>query len=297
MSVIFLFADGIGLGRKSGENPLAADGKYAGLERMSGGAAMTREAGRVEEKEHIFKGIDATLGVEGLPQSGTGQTTLFTGVNAAKKIGKHFGPFPHTGIKKYLKEQSLFRKALEKGKQPRFMNAYPDLFFKGAEKRGRWSCTTLMVISAGITLYTEEDVLQGNAVTAEISQRAWREKLNLNVPVIGEEDAARRVLKKAETADLVLYEYYLTDKAGHARDPKRAEEVLVRFDRFIHFILKRKQKRDTVVLTSDHGNVEDLSIKTHTLNNVPLAVMGPGVSAFEKVESIQGVTPALLEIL
>lgn len=296
MAIIFLFIDGVGLGEEGAQNPFSRTG-YAGFEAMVGGQPFLQSSGGVENRDHLFKPVDATLGVEGLPQSGTGQTTLFTGQNAAEKVGRHFGPFPHSRIKPFLKEQSMFHKAAEKGKRCIFMNAYPDIFFRRSEKRNRWSCTTLMSKNAGLQLNTEEDLKEGRAITAELTQQAWREKLGIEVPRITPEEAARRMLDAAAEYDLLLYEYYLTDKAGHSQSHRRAAEVISRFDAFLSLLINEKDEGDTLLLSSDHGNVEDLSTKTHTFNNVPLFVKGPAAPAFREVESIQGITPAMLEIL
>lgn len=296
MAVIFLFIDGVGLGDREDHNPLYRN-SFDAFASMSGGQPFTAGYKKIEANGHLFKGIDATLGVDGLPQSGTGQTTLFTGKNAAQKIGRHFGPFPHSGIKPYLRNDSIFHRAKEQGKKGRFMNAYPDIFFRKAEKRNRWSCTTLMARSAGIPLHTEEDIRQGRAVTAEITQETWRMMLDVEVPEIVETEASQRVLNMAGEADLVLYEYYLTDKAGHAQNHERAAEVIGRFNAFLAHMIEHKREEDTLVLSSDHGNVEDLSVKTHTLNKVPLFVLGPGAKAFSDAESIQDVTPAILRVL
>jgi 2,3-bisphosphoglycerate-independent phosphoglycerate mutase len=225
-----------------------------------------------------LKKLMLTSDVEGLPQSGTGQTSLFTGENASKKIGKHFGPYPHSKIKPLLKKKSLFHKTLEIGKKPHFLNAYPDIFFEKSEKRNRWSCTTLMAKSAGVTLNRLEDVLNEKAITAEIVQWAWRDMLNLDVPEIEPEEASKRVLNSLKENDLVMYEYYLTDKAGHAQDREMAERVLSVLDRFLLHIIQNLNEKDTLVITSDHGNLEDLSTKTHTRNPVPLFVKGDAES-------------------
>lgn len=295
MAVCFLFVDGIGVGPKNELNPLASsdlksfsyftgkDGLYDGCEER-------------DDESILFKKIDANLDVEGLPQSGTGQTTLFTGQNASKVIGKHFGPFPHSEIKPLLKKKSLFHKAIEMGKKPHFLNAYPDLFFEKSRKRNRWSCTTLMTRSAGVELNRLEDVVEGRAVTAEIIQSAWRSRLNLDVPEIEPEEASGRMLRALDQFDLVLFEYYLTDKAGHEQDPKMANRVLTILDRFIVEILNNLDEKDTFVLSSDHGNLEDLSIKTHTRNPVPLFVKG-NTKPFRNAKSILDVTPGILEVL
>lgn len=126
MSVIFIFIDGVGLGEAGSKNPFS-ENRYESFEILTDGFFNT-DSKPVIEKDRLFKPIDANLGVEGLPQSGTGQTTLFTGRNAAREIGKHFGPFPHSGIKPFLKRESIFHAVKEAEKKPYFMNAYPPSF-------------------------------------------------------------------------------------------------------------------------------------------------------------------------
>ena len=295
MSVLFIFIDGVGVGQKSEFNPLSnrslksfsyfteGDGLHSGLKPFF-------------NSEKLFLPIDANLDVEGLPQSGTGQASLFSGENASKIAGKHFGPFPYSKTKFLLKEKSLFQKAINEGFKPHFLNAYPDIFFEKSRKRNRWTCTTLMTKSAGIKLNGLDTVLDGKSLTAEIIQDAWRDSLNLDVPKITPEDAAHRALNSLLDFDLVLYEYYLTDKAGHEMDSEKANKVLGVLDRFLVEIIENLKEGDTLVISSDHGNIEDLSIKTHTRNPVPLFVKGD-TSAFKKAASILDVTPAIIETL
>ncbi len=291
--MIFIFIDGVGIGRNDETNPFSHH-SYESFNILSeGGFFQSRDAFRSGER--LYKPIDANLGVEGLPQSGTGQTALFTGKNAAKVIGKHFGPFPHSGIKPLLKTESIFHAVIERAKKPHFMNAYPPVFFEHARKRNRWSCTTLMTKSAGMKLNSTEEVLNGQALTAEIVQNAWRERLGIDVPEISAADAGNRLLDVVPDYDLVLYEYYLTDKAGHNQNADDAGRVLRPLNDFLLQIIRNKRAEDVLVITSDHGNLEDLSVKTHTRNQVPLFVMGEDIDHFESVESLVDVKEGILK--
>lgn len=295
MAVCFLFVDGVGIGPKTEFNPLASP-NLKSFSFFTGKDGLHDGCEERDEDSILFKKLDANLDVEGLPQSGTGQTALFTGENASKEVGRHFGPYPHSEIKPLLKEKSLFHKVIKMGNNPHFLNAYPDLFFKKSEKRDRWSCTTLMARSAGVRLNRLEDVAEGRAVTAEIIQSAWRSRLKLDVPEIEPEEASERMLRALEKYNLVLFEYYLTDKAGHEQEREMADRVLTILDRFITEILDNIDDKDTFVLCSDHGNLEDLSIKTHTRNPVPLFVKG-NTEPFRNAGSILDVTPGILEVL
>lgn len=292
MSVIFIFIDGVGLGDGSSENPFY-ENRYESFEVLSDGQFNTTAEPKID-KDRLFKPIDANLGVEGLPQSGTGQTALFTGRNAAKEIGKHFGPFPHSGIKPFLKKESVFHAVKEAGRKPYFMNAYPPIFFEHARKRNRWSCTTLMTRSSGLKLNSTDDVLNETALTAEIIQNAWREKLGIDIPKITPTDAAKRLLDIVPEYDLLLYEYYLTDKAGHSQKMDDALRVLKPLDEFLLYIIKNMRSSDTLVISSDHGNLEDLSVKTHTRNKVPLFVLGNSADKFNSVTNLTEVKEGIL---
>lgn len=296
MNIVFLFVDGVGLGRGDENNPFSQY-SYSAFEKMSDGQPFTKKALPVKKEEHFFAPVDANLGIEGFPQSGTGQTALFSGENAAKEIGKHFGPWPHTGVKHLLEKESVFNKTLGLGKTPHFINAYPEIFFKNAARINRWTGTTLMTKSAGIKLNGPEQVKKGEAVTAGITQKAWRDRLEIDVPAISPQKAARQVLKQSQKFDLLLHEYYLTDKAGHSRNHKIATRHLSVYNEFLGTIINEKRGNTTIVLSSDHGNIEDLSTKSHTRNKVPLFAYGPGAAEFFTAHSILDVTPGIIHLL
>jgi len=295
MSLLFVFIDGVGVGEKSDNNPLAT-AALKSFSYFTEGEGLHSGIKPSLKKDKLYIPIDANLDVEGLPQSGTGQASLFSGQNASKIACKHFGPFPYSKTKFLLKEESLFHKALKEGFKPHFLNAYPDIFFIKSAQRNRWTCTTLMAKSAGIRLNRLKDIQKEKGLTAEIIQDAWRNSLNLDVPEITPEDASERALNSLKEYDLVLYEYYLTDKMGHQMDSANTGKILYVLDRFMFRIIQKLSDTDTLVITSDHGNIEDLSIKTHTRNPVPLFVKGD-TEPFSKATSILDVTPAIIESL
>ncbi|MEX0780049.1 MAG: alkaline phosphatase family protein [Balneolales bacterium] len=293
MALIFLFIDGVGMGAPQKSNPFHTK-KYPVFEKAAGDQAFLQGFEPVVKESHLFKAVDARLSTEGLPQSGTGQATMFSGQNAAKLVGRHFGPYPHSRTRFLLEEESLFKSIQRIGRSCYFMNAYPKIFFDRAKLKNRWSCTTLMTLGADIPLNTVEEVINGHAITAEILQDVWHSVLDLEVPQITVEQAAHRVLTKAGEHDLILAEYYLTDKAGHEKDPVKADWVLQRFNDFLGTILSKNDENHTVLLVSDHGNVEDLSTKSHTMNDVPLFVHGPGAYLFDEVNSLVDIKPVCL---
>ncbi len=296
MSVILIFVDGIGLGEKGEENPFT-EYPHEAFEYMTEGQPFVGNLEPIRRDGHLFKPVDARLGVEGLPQSGTGQATLFSGANAARILGRHFGPYPHSEIKFLLKEQSLFHQAKEQGHSCYFMNAYPDVFFQRARKHHRWTCTTLMARSAGVALNREEDVREGKALTAEIVNQIWRSRLKIDLPEITAGEAADRVLEMSKEKDLILFEYFLTDKAGHAQDMKWAGRILTTLSTFLKRLIDTLPSEVSLVMSSDHGNMENLSQKMHTLNDVPLFAKGPASKHLSEAESIEDIAGGILDTL
>ena len=297
---VFVFVDGIGLGADSpAVNPFAS-GTPEGFLALSGGAPWTASAPTLHTARHVIRPIDANLGVEGLPQSGTGQASLFSGENMAAAFGRHFGPYPPRLARPVLAEKGLFARLVAAGCSPEdlaFANAYPDRFFRYAEARDRWTATTWLARSAGVRLRTEADLRAGHALTAEITGAAWREKLGLDTPVLSEEAAAHQLAGIAAEHRLTLFEYYLTDKAGHAREPARAAATLASLGRFAAALTAALPADTLLVLTSDHGNLEDLSVRGHTRHPVPLAARGPGADALASAASLLDVTPTLARLL
>jgi bisphosphoglycerate-independent phosphoglycerate mutase (AlkP superfamily) len=96
-----------------------------------------------------------------------------------------------------------------------------------------------------------------------------------------------------------LYEYFITDKMGHAQDMEGSRSVLRNLARYIRTLLQEVDlNATTVVLTSDHGNIEDLSIRNHTLNLVPTLIWGKDRDYFaSRITSLADITPLIVETL
>lgn len=301
MHILFLFVDGIGLGDPSADNPFSTL-RLPGFERLAGGQHWLREAPATVSERALFRGIDPRLDVDGLPQSGTGQATLFTGINCAKIAGRHYGPYPHSKTKPVIAEHNLFKQVerlLPEVDEPAaFANAYPDRFFEFVKRTDRWTVTTRCCLESGARVRGSGDLAAGLAVPADLTGASWPERFDPAHMPESEEDAARRLLRIASNHSLTLFEYFLTDKAGHRQDSEKAEAVLRSFDRLLDELLREIDPDEVLlVLTSDHGNLEDLSIKTHTLNDVPLAAFGAGAGQLDEIARLEEVTPALVELL
>lgn len=299
--ILFVFLDGVGLGEDDPEaNPLTTH--LDAFERLADGQRWTRDARAVVTPTHLFLPIDANLGMPGLPQSGTGQATLFTGVNCAEVAGRHYGPFPHSKSRPLLAKDNLFhqveRLGLPHTAPSAFVNAYPPRFFEYAKRRDRWTVTTRCCLDAGVRIRGVDDLRRGEALAADLTGQAWPTRLNLDIPLIAEGEAGRRLAHIAGAHALTLFEYFLTDKAGHSQDAGKAQRVVASLDAFFDGLLTHfDPDKGLLLLTSDHGNLEDLSTKSHTRNPVPLITYGRGADAFADVQDLTGVLPALLTAL
>ncbi|MFV0389340.1 MAG: hypothetical protein ACK5NT_11365, partial [Pyrinomonadaceae bacterium] len=96
-----------------------------------------------------------------------------------------------------------------------------------------------------------------------------------------------------------LYEYFLTDKIGHDMNWDAARIVLPELALFVQRTIELIDSTNTtLILTSDHGNIENLSIRNHTLNKVPTIVWGRNNHEIaNSITDLTHITPAILRLL
>jgi len=284
-----IFIDGVGIGEKDCKyNPFFKYGFKIFKEIIK--ETPHKQNSYLDKDGMFIFPTDAKLGVEGLPQSGTGQVSIFCGMNAPKFVGKHFGPFPYSTTIPIIAEQNIFKAYKDLGKSAYFVNAYPKVFFDYLKSgKTRLSSTSLSCRLTGIKLNSVTDLRQSKALTAEITNERWNRKLKYQLKVISPETAARRLLKIALKYDFTLYEFFHTDHLGHGRITDEFESIYNNLDRFLFSVLLELNKDElTLVICSDHGNFEDLSVKTHTMN--PALTLTAGKNAKELAESIKDLT-------
>jgi hypothetical protein len=242
-----------------------------------------------------FRALDACLGVPGLPQSATGQTALFTGVNAQALVGDHVTAFPTDQLREVIAKHSLLKQVADLDKRVLFANAHSERFWQMIhERRRRLGASTLTALAAGAPIPTLDDLIKGRAVLWDITHEIASGHLGYELPEVSPEEAGARLARLAAEYDLVLYESFLTDLAGHRRiEP---EWVLSRLDAFLGAILVHRSPETTLVVSSDHGNLEDATTKAHTTNPVPLLVVGPAADCFLHATAITDVAPAILAL-
>ena len=213
--------------------------------------------------------VDARLEVDGLPQSATGQTSWLTGVNAAKVMERHYGPQPGPTLLKLL-EDGLPVRLARAGKRVELLNFYPAGYLIGVRKHG---CVPQSVLNAGKTLNPDGlphvSPLLGLEHNLPLRATGLLEQIHAQGFEVG--NAARGL-------DLALLDLWLSDRIGHlgatpvpADVLEGARRYLRHLDAFLEGVLA---SNCPVIVSSDHGNFEDLTVRTHTYARVPLLSWG-----------------------
>jgi hypothetical protein len=304
--LIFIFLDGVGVGEAADKNPFYA----AGTEFLP-----FYDDGLCLPDGTPVKKIDPLLGVDGIPQSASGQATLYTGENVPEILGQHRGSYPNRLMRKVIKEKNILSQLKNKGLKAVFLNAYPvyTRFFTNRhiqirpsgefhfspefpqQFKRRLSVTTCMIISAGQVPFSEKDILAERSIFQEFSNR-WLKEKGLPLPEFSPEKAAEIIYNASRRYDFILYEFFQTDLYAHRRGFADQVQLVNDLNRLAGKLLSLlNPQTDTLLLTSDHGNLEDSTVRTHTLNPVPLLVWGKEHDDLrERISDLAGVTPTIL---
>ena len=256
-----------------------------------------------EKIEIIFDGIlvptDPRLGVEGRPQSASGQTTILTGINAPQFLGVHKQGFPNQKLRDVIAEYSIFLQLRNLNIEPNiFVNAYTPKILHGnaaLENRRRRARSE----AANGTFRKLPDLYGRKALFHDFTNRHLIE-LGFESPVFSPTEAAEILAELTANHRFTLYEYFITDKIGHAQDFGQSRRIstaarrIYQSRRWVKFNLEKT----TFILTSDHGNIEDLSVRNHTLNDVPTIIWGRNnITAAARIKDLSDITPTILDLL
>jgi len=305
---IFIFVDGCGVGRDNASNPffLAASRH---LPFWKKGMALPDGT--------PVAAIDATLGIPGPPQSASGQTALFCGAKAAEIANRHRNGYPDRVLRRIILKKNLLSRLQQRGVTARFLNAYPVFndFFSNEhvmiKPDGRlWfsplfpehfkkmiSVTSCMLLASGQRPFGEADIRAEKALYQDYSNRQLNEK-GLSLPAFSPKQAADIICNASRRFEFILYEYFQTDFYAHRRPFEECVGLIRELDILVGALLSRLDKNnDTLVLTSDHGNLEDHLLRGHSRNPVPLLAWGRHEGSLrKKIRNLSDVTPALLEL-
>jgi hypothetical protein len=309
-SLIFLFVDGVGIGPDDpARNPFCQlrDSPFPFI------APLPPQDFKMP---FCLKAVDATLDVAGTPQSGSGQTTLFTGIPYPRLSGEHAGSYPTLPMRQILVKHNLLRRLVTAGCPARFFNAYPyhaplfrpphlkleengSLHFSDAFPplfRRRISATTVMMLSTGQEVADETSLRQEQALYQDFGNQSLIAKGSDLPPLTPSE--AGKILARAgrEHPGLTLFEFFLSDQTGHRGSLAEAVKLLGDLAEFTtSAVAGLDPDKHTLLLCSDHGNIEEMDHAGHTRNPVPLWIWGRGRHALaERIGSIADLTPAIL---
>ncbi|MDX1522309.1 MAG: hypothetical protein R3264_11825, partial [Anaerolineae bacterium] len=260
--IIILFLDGVGLGDADPEVNPFMQVELPTLRSLLGLSHLTREAAGTVTSQAALLGLDARLGMDGLPQSATGQTTILTGQNAPQLLGEHYGPYPNEPLRVLLAKHSLFKSVMEAGRRVAYANAYPRRFLDRLTRgKGRLSANTQAARLAGLKLRTGEDLRRGQALSALMSNEFWPEP-DFALPPLSTYDAGRQLVALANDYDLTFFEFWYSDLLGHKQDRAESLKILRLLDDFLAGIVTDLD--GLLLVVSDHGNFEDWTTNKHT---------------------------------
>ncbi len=305
MSALLVFVDGIGYGRNGPENPFA--GMHLRVLGPLGSGGAGGGAGGPTFDGAQYGALDPSLGYPGLPQSATGQAVLFTGEDLIGPTGGHWPAQPTRSLGEKIAEYSFLRRARADGLRAAFLNGYDEgraahleRVLRGEERARRRfapSASTWAALAGGGALRSLADVAAGRAATFDLTGELLREH-GVPAPRRTVREAAQAIAHAAGEEDLALFELFLTDVAGHAQNRDFARSEIDKTDRFLAELFGAiDPTRQTVIVTSDHGNLEDLSTRSHTNAAVPRIAFGHGAGAFEGARDLRGVVPAMRGLL
>lgn len=280
--IFYVFIDGIGFGENDPEkNPFS---RYAkGIFLPLGGKSLPPDC-PPRLRELVYLKTDASMGIKGLPQSATGQTSLWTGINACRVLNRHMSGFPTFTLKRIIAKYSIVKVLEERGFKADLLNCYTPGFAEHVKKNPRQvSASTLIQMAGNKSLKGMDDLRAGKGLYMDISReflrKFGRDYIDKGDPILEKQDPYKtgKEIIPAVRADhtLCIYEYFLTDKVGHKMSWTGAERCIEDLEEFLLGVLEAMDpEEDQLILTSDHGNLEDLSVDIHTLNPVPTILYG-----------------------
>lgn len=301
--VLFLFLDGVGLGADDPQlNPFSS-ANLPNLAELLEGRRLVAGSAPWDGPAASLRAVDPLLGVEGSPQSATGQAALLTGLNVPSLIGEHYGPKPNQPVAEILRADNLFKQVLRRGGSAALLNGYPPRYFQSIESGHRlYSSIPLAVTAAGLDLKSVEDMRASRAMAADFTGAGWAAQPGFPAaPIYTPEQAGRQLALLAGQYDLSWFDFWLSDLVGHRGEMEDAVALLENLDAVIGGLVQAWDNRgDLVVISSDHGNLEDLSRRGHTRNPVPALVIGRREERLAFAADLHDLTsfaPAILRLI
>jgi 2,3-bisphosphoglycerate-independent phosphoglycerate mutase len=298
--ILLIFLDGVGLGADDPvANPFAA-ADLSTLRKLAGDSPWLDSTAPHHNARARFMLLDPRLGVVGRPQSGTGQATIVTGRNVPGIIGRHYGPKPDAATRAILDEGNLFRQLVDAGRSAALLEAYPPRWHRGINSGKHLPASYQYATrSAGLRFMDADDLRAGRALSGDWTAAAWRTQLGFpDMPVLTPHEAGRRLVEISREYDFSFFSHWFTDVVGHRGSLDEAVGLLTTFDEVMAGVLDEwDDDEGLVIVTSDHGNIEDLSHGKHTENDVPGVIIGSRHGAFAGAKTLADLAPRIADLL
>jgi hypothetical protein len=299
--VLLIFLDGVGLGEDDPRiNPFAR-AHMPTLTALTNGQRWLRGIGRQNSAYSAFVPTDPRLGVHGRPQSASGQATILTGMNVPAAIGEHYGPRPHDAIRRIIDAHSIFSRVITCGGTAALLEGYPPPWHD-AVSRGKRLLASYQYAAhtAGVRLFDRHDVARGDAMSMDWTGSSWHDYLGLtDAPRYTPYHAGEVMVGLAQRYAFSLFAHWHTDTLGHRGTVDEGVALLELFDQVMAGALAAWRADDgLIVITSDHGNMEDLSHGKHTENDVPTLIIGRDAARIaDSISTLADIAPAVLRAL
>ncbi len=281
--ILLIFLDGIGLGDDDPANNPFAAANTPTLTALTNGKRWLRGIGKQVSERAVLIPTDPRVGIPGKPQSASGQAMILTGRPVPVLIGEHYGPRPNPPIRALLAEDNFFKQVTARGMSAALLEAYPPRFHDAINSGKRLrSSYQQALFEAGLPLFDEKAIYTGDALAVDWTGEGWRSELGYtDSPVYSPYDAGVKMVELSRRYHFSFFSHWMTDVIGHRGTISDGVRVLELFDEVMRGTLDTwRDEEGLIIVTSDHGNLEDISHTKHTENDVPTVVIGLGKENF-----------------
>ena len=279
--VHIFFMDGVGMGTADAETNPFNRAQLTHLTALLGEKWYLRPdaggAGRTTTERASLVPTDPNMNVPGRPQSATGQATILTGLNVPQIVGEHYGPKPNRAVAEVVSNGNLFQEVVRAGGTAALITPYPQGYFDAIDSGKRLlSSVPLAATSAGLKLMTVGELRAGKAVSPGFTGEAWHDHLGYtDIPILSLEEAGRQIASIARGYTFSFFEHWPSDRSGHRGPIQQAVEHLEVIDEVLgSLIASWDDEKGLLIVTSDHGNIEEKDHRRHSRNPVPTILVG-----------------------
>ncbi|KAA3664542.1 MAG: hypothetical protein DWQ04_05215 [Chloroflexi bacterium] len=302
--VHLFFMDGVGMGDADPASNPFATAILPNLDGLLGEGWWVKGNGRIATPRATLIPTDPNLDMPGRPQSATGQAAILTGRNVPQLIGEHYGPKPNEAVRLEIQKGSLFQDVVDAGGRAALITPYPQGFFDAINSGKRLlSSVPFSATSAGLALMTADDLQNGRAVSPGFTGQAWRTHLGYDdMPIMTLHEAGQKIAAIAQTHHFSFFEHWPSDRSGHRGPLAEAVAHLEMIDGALGGLFDAwDDENGLLIITSDHGNIEEKNHRQHTRNPVPTILMGRNHAELSQqvtdLSDIAGVVRHILQLV